>query len=121
MTQPWPYKFFTPDELRCKHTGKLAMDPGFMARLDTLRERFGAPLVITSGYRDPSHPAEQSKAEPGTHSQGIAVDIAIRGEAAVRLLELALPLGFRGIGVQQKGPSRFLHLDTRQTPAMWSY
>jgi zinc D-Ala-D-Ala carboxypeptidase len=121
MSGAWPWKYFTRAEMACKHTGKCEMDPGFMSRLETLRERFGAPLVVTSGYRDPSHPEEAKKAEPGTHAQGIAVDLAVRGADAVRLLELALPLGFRGIGVQQKGQTRFLHLDTRQTPAMWSY
>jgi hypothetical protein len=55
------------------------------------------------------------------HSRGIAVDIAIQGPEAVRLLDLALELGFTGIGVQQKGDGRFLHLDTRDTPAIWSY
>jgi zinc D-Ala-D-Ala carboxypeptidase len=117
----WPYAHFTEAEMSCKHTGKCEMDPAFMARLEILREAFGKPMIVTSGYRDPSHPEEAKKAEPGMHTQGIAVDIAVRGADAVRLLELALSMGFRGIGVQQKGATRFLHLDTRNEPAIWSY
>lgn len=118
----WPYKFFSRAEMACKHTGKCEMDHAFMVRLELLRERFGKPMIVRSGYRDPSHPEEAKKAEPGTHARGIAVDIAVRGADAVRLLELALSLGFRGIGVQQKGEGvRFLHLDTRVEPALWSY
>lgn len=122
MTGAWPYKFFTPAEMQCKHTGECRMDPAFMQRLERLRERYGKPLVVTSGYRAPSHPVEARKpGGPGMHSRGIAVDIAIQGPEAVRLLDLALELGFTGIGVQQKGDGRFLHLDTRDTPAIWSY
>ena len=117
----WPYRYFTRAEMACKHTGRCEMDPAFMERLEALREAYGKPMVVTSGYRDPSHPEEAKKAEPGTHSRGIAVDIAVRGADAVRLLELALARGFRGIGVQQKGAVRFLHLDTRNDPALWSY
>lgn len=61
------------------------------------------------------------QAADGTHSRGIAVDIAISGADALRLLDLALELGFTGVGVQQKGEGRFLHLDTRDTLALWSY
>jgi hypothetical protein len=39
----------------------------------------------------------------------------------VRFLRLALELGFTGIGVQQKGTGRFIHLDLRAVPAIWSY
>ena len=118
----WPYRYFTPAEMACKHTGECKMDPAFMLRLERLRERYGKPLPVTSGYRAPSHPAEARKpGGPGTHSRGIAVDIAISGPDALRLLDLALELGFTGIGVQQKGEGRFLHLDTRDSPTIWSY
>jgi hypothetical protein len=30
-------------------------------------------------------------------------------------------MGFKGIGVQQKGAGRFIHLDDREDPAIWSY
>lgn len=117
----WPYRFFTRAEMACKHTGRCVMDPTFMRKLETLRQQFGKPMIVTSGFRDPSHPEEAKKAEPGTHSQGIAVDIAVRGADAVVLLTLALSLGFTGVGVSQKGTSRFLHLDTRAEPMIWSY
>jgi zinc D-Ala-D-Ala carboxypeptidase len=36
---------------------------------------------------------------------------------------MALEAGFTGIGVQQKGTGRFLHLDTLENlrPTVWSY
>lgn len=127
----WPYRYFSRAEMACKHTGRCEMDPGFMLMADGLREAFGKSMIVTSGYRDPSHPEEVRKREDrarrglppplSTHSEGIAMDVAVRGADAVRLLELALSMGFRGIGVQQKGDTRFLHLDTRKEPAIWSY
>ena len=120
------YPNFTEAEMRCKHTGKCEMHPVFMQRLQHLRTVYGAPLIVTSGYRDPSHPEEVKKTEPGAHAMGRAVDIAIRGADAVKLLRLALEFGFTGIGISQKGSSRFLHLDdvsdgTLPRPSIWSY
>jgi uncharacterized protein YcbK (DUF882 family) len=80
-------------------------------------------MVVSSGYRDPSHPNEASKAQPGEHTTGRATDIAVSGSAALRLVVLAVKHGFTRIGVQQKGTGRFIHLgDSPDFPAgMWSY
>ena len=37
------------------------------------------------------------------------------------VLRLALDANFTGIGIQQKGHGRFVHLDIREHPAIWSY
>lgn len=121
------WRFFTVDELRCKESGACRMDAGFMARLDALREAYGGPLVVSSGYRAPSHSAERGKAIPGAHTLGMAADLAVQGADAHRLLGLALQLGFTGIGIQQKGAGRFIHVDTVPSapgmprPGLWSY
>jgi uncharacterized protein YcbK (DUF882 family) len=119
----WPYRFFTPDELRCKHTDRLEMNVRFMDRLEKLRVVYGRPMPVSSGYRDASHPSEAKKEKPGTgfHCQGRAVDIAVTGADAIDLIRLATDMGFKGIGVQQKGAGRFIHLDDREDPAIWSY
>jgi len=121
----WPN--FRPEEFRCSHTGKDGMDPAFMDRLQSLRTQYGKPMIITSGYRDPSHPIEARKDSPGAHASGRAADIAVRGGDALQVIELALALGFTGFGVNQKGGSRFIHLDDlpngtgRPRPWIWSY
>jgi uncharacterized protein YcbK (DUF882 family) len=99
------------------------MDPDFMHRLQGLRNRFNKPMTITSGYRCPEHPIEAAKASPGAHTTGKAADVAVQGADAHRLLSISLELNFTGIGVQQKGDKRFLHLDTltEQRPTIWSY
>lgn len=115
-------KYFTQAEFKCKHCGKCEMDQAFLDKINKLREEYGQSLVVTSGYRCPEHPAERIKVgKSGMHTTGKAADFAVEGANAQRLLMLALQHGFTGVGVQQKGGGRFIHLDTRDTPALWSY
>ena len=86
-------------------------------------------MTITSGFRDETHPIEAMKKDPkgGAHVSGKACDILVDRKDAFELLSLAFLIGFTGIGVNQKGGSRFLHLDTiensasRPRPTIWSY
>ena len=118
------YPHFRKDEFACKcGCGKSDMQPAFMGRLQALRYAYGKPMLITSGYRCADHPAERVKPIPGsgTHSQGIAADVGVSGADALMVLRLALEANFTGIGIQQKGHGRFIHLDIREHPAIWSY
>jgi len=121
------WKYFTEDEVKCKHTGLCSMDDDFMHKLDIIREEVGVPFIITSGYRDKTHPIEAKKKTPGAHASGKAVDILIRGKDALKLIEVALKHGITGLGVKQHGESRFIHLDdlesqpNRPRPTVWSY
>jgi len=113
-------KYFTKEEFDCKHTGHNEMQLEFMEKLDELRELCGFPFIITSGYRDPSHPAEASKTtKGGQHTLGRAADIGVSNGADRRILvENAISLGFNGIGVARG----FIHVDNRDTlPVMWTY
>jgi zinc D-Ala-D-Ala carboxypeptidase len=82
-------------------------------------------MRITSAYRCPRHPIEAKKSTPGAHALGLAADIGVEGAEAYRVLNLAFLHGFTGIGVQQKGTGRFIHLDVRNGelpgPVVWSY
>lgn len=120
-------KYFTEDELKCTHCGKSGMDADFMVKIETLRDQLGFPFPVNSAYRCPEHPIEARKSSPGAHSTGHAIDIGVRGKEAYRLLEAALDVGLTGIGINQKGGSRFIHLDDienstdRPRPTIWSY
>jgi zinc D-Ala-D-Ala carboxypeptidase len=119
------YPNFTAKELACQHCQADGIQPELMDKLQELRTRYGKPMRITSGYRCANHPIEARKTAPGAHALGLAADIGVEGAEAHRVLQLALELGFTGIGVQQKGTGRFIHLDVRSgqlpTPAVWSY
>lgn len=125
------WKYFKPDEMKCKcgqcgSTGH-EMDNNFMAKLDLLRDKCNFPLVITSGYRCPDYNAKVAgTGKSGPHTTGKAADIAIDRMKAYHLLDYAMQLGFTGIGIDQKGNGRFIHLDTLTSeesfrPCVWSY
>jgi zinc D-Ala-D-Ala carboxypeptidase len=113
-------EFFTLEEFNCQVTGENKMEPEFLQKLDRLRGECGFPFVITSGYRHPiEHPIEAAKEVPGTHAQGIAADILVQDSVSrMVLVEKALELGFKGVGIAKT----FVHVDTRgTTPVMWLY
>jgi zinc D-Ala-D-Ala carboxypeptidase len=122
-------KYFKATEFTCSHTSTEKMNQDFIDKLNNLREVYGKPMTVSSGYRDSTHPVEAMKKDPkgGAHVSGKAADILIERGDAFKLLSLAFTIGFTGIGVSQKGGARFLHLDTiesspaRPRPTIWSY
>lgn len=129
LVRDWSkYPNFSKAEFDCKHTGENQMQEEFMEKLQELRTRFGKPIRISSGFRSLRHPVEAAKpaAALKAHNTGLAADVAVERQDAHRVLALALELGFTGIGVQQKGSGRFLHIDlvspsTGLRPTVWSY
>lgn len=118
--------YFTDQELACSCCGKNEFDSDFLRLLNHLRAECDFPFVVTSGYRCPLHPVEAKKKKRGAHTTGKAVDIAVYGERAQKLLHAALSVGIERIGVSQKGDikSRFIHLDVCHdfpSPAFWTY
>lgn len=117
---------FTEDELKCKFSGEKGMNWAFMQKLEALRLEWGRPMHISSAYRSSEHPAERAKSSPGYHhgksaeGGGEAVDVLIDRGEAVEFLRLAIKY-FNGIGISQKGERRFIHLDNREHPMIWSY
>lgn len=121
-------KYFTEDEMRCQcGCGQAKMDHEFMQWLDALRDCYGSPIIISSGYRCKDHPIEAVKTKPGAHTTGKAADIGVDRTDAMQITKIALELGFTGVGIQQKGTGRFIHLDRCTAedgfprPTMWSY
>ena len=110
------YKYFDISEFRCRETGENEIKEEFIYMLDELRERCSFSFVITSGYRSETHSIEIRKAQPGTHTKGIAADIAVaNGEQRMKIVKEALDMGFGGIGVAKS----FVHVDIRtSTPVM---
>lgn len=119
------YPNFKASEFRCSHCGSEGIRAELLDRLQAMRTEYGKPMIISSGYRCPQHPVEAPKAVPGAHALGLAADISTQGAEAHRILGLAFKHGFTGIGVQQKGSGRFIHVDVAKNelprPSVWSY
>lgn len=102
------------------------MKESFMIRLVTLRQAFGEPMVVTSGYRSREYNSQIGGAPGSAHIEGRAVDVLMAGEGAFHLVKLALEHGFTGIGLRQHGDwdRRFVHLDDashHRRPRLWTY
>lgn len=128
MIQParWgEYRYFRKSEFVCACCGAENMDHMFLLTLDALRESYGRPIHVSSGYRCPDHNSSvSSTGRNGPHTTGLAVDIAVDREKAHSLLHVACQMDlFRGIGLNQKGIKRFIHLDTcaNNRPTIWTY
>jgi zinc D-Ala-D-Ala carboxypeptidase len=96
----------------------------FMDKVEKLRVAVGFPLRVTSAARCPDHNAKVSgTGRTGPHTTGRAIDLGVSHAQAYWVLAEAFRAGFTGIGVNQKGGSRFIHIDdlTAGRPTVWSY
>lgn len=120
---------FTRAELACKCGCGGIPSAEFIEALQELREAYGKPMPINSGYRCPEYNAKvSSTGRTGPHTRG-AVDVGLSGKEALRLIVLAVARGWTGVGVKQHGPyqGRFVHLDKlpqaegQPREHLWSY
>jgi len=107
---------FTTDELRCRCASCNRQKPHSipllkLLKFQKLREKINRPFTPNSAYRCHQHPEEVAKENgPGEHNRG-AMDIpCASGAEKGRLIEIALSLGAKGIGVYDD----FVHVDFRE-------
>lgn len=126
----WKWKYMSPEEWRCKGDGTLVVETEFLDRFEKLRQMFGQPLTVSSGYRSPAYNLEvATSGEKGPHTYARAVDVLIAGRDALDLIVIASGIGFTGHGFKQHGDiaQRFAHLDDlphapgRPRPWLWTY
>lgn len=113
----WRWPSFAPAEMACKGTGRLMVVDDAMDALQALRDDIGAPFIVHSAYRSPSHNRAVGGAKASKHMEGIAFDISMGNHDPVSFMETAERHGFKGIGTYPK--SNFVHIDFRITRARW--
>ena len=115
-------KYFTPKELWCPSTEIVKFAEGFGENLDSLREKFGKPMTLTSACRTSAHinwllergyPASENSFHlidnPKYGTDTCAVDVSIPDSVYRKdLLQAALEEGWT-TGVAKS----FLHIDRR--------
>jgi uncharacterized protein YcbK (DUF882 family) len=133
-------KDFHPDEMRCRdgtpYPDAWAIRLGVLFEaLDTIREAYGHPLVVVSGYRTPEHNQAVGGAGQSQHMMGRAVDLRPRlkrpltvadihelGRLVERLLEEGKLPAVGGIGIYpltKRGDGYvpgWIHVDVRPRP-----
>ena len=92
---------FTVAEFACKDgSDPVFVDSSLAALLQKIRDHFGRPVVITSGYRTAAHNRSVGGAAYSQHLYGRAADIRVQGipvEQLAAYAETCLP-GTGGIG-----------------------
>ncbi len=120
-----PSKYFSLAETECRCGCGFNLTDRALASFDALREEYGKPLPMTSGARCPSYNQKVSSTGPkGPHTTGEAADFGVSHGDAHRLLGIAMRQGLTGVGLQQKGSGRFIHLDrltVAPRPNVWTY
>lgn len=110
---------FRVREFDCKGTDcctQTPVDEKLVEYLQKIRDHFGKPVYITSGYRCPVHNARVANASSGSrHLLGAAADITVEGVDPLEIAQYAESIGVLGIGHYDD----FVHIDTRAKKSFW--
>lgn len=68
---------FSLREFQCPCCHTVMLHPKLAASLQKLREAWGKPLTVTSGYRCARHNAEVGGVPNSRHMRGLAADVAV--------------------------------------------
>ena len=116
---------FKVRELRCRDgTDTVMVDEVLTVVLQCIREHFGKPVTITSGYRTAAHNAAVGGAKSSQHLLGRAADIRVEDvsvEDAAAYAESLMP-DWGGVGrypVKAGRATGWVHVDTRADKARW--
>ena len=117
---------FAVRELRCRDgSDTIMVDQALPVLLQAIREHFGKPVVITSGYRTAAHNAKVGGSKSSQHLLGRAADIQVQGvavEAVAAYAEVLMP-DWGGVGRYPVKPGRatgWVHVDTRPNKSRWT-
>lgn len=114
--------FFKDSEFKaCSPSCSISdMNENVLIRLDIARHLYGSPITLTSAYRSSEWDKSKGRTGTGSHTKGLAVDIACTDlRKRYMLVNALLRAGFFRIGIADN----FIHadIDTSKKSAIWIY
>lgn len=114
---------FKSTEFDCHGNGcctQTQIDDKLIEYVQKIRDHFGKPVTVSSGYRCAIHNKNIGGATGSRHSKGQAADIYISGVAPAEIAKYAESIGILGIGLYETNKDgHFVHVDTRTTKSFW--
>lgn len=95
----------------------ILIDTKLVDYLQQIRNKFGKPVIINSGYRSKAHNKAVGGASNSYHTKGMAADIIIDGISSKRVAQYAEAIAIQGIGWYEA--QKFCHIDTRTGKYFW--
>lgn len=95
----------------------ILIDTKLVDYLQQIRNKFGKPIIISSGYRSKAHNKAVGGASNSYHTKGMAADIIVDGVSSKRVAQYAEAIGVNGIGWYEG--KKFTHVDTRAVKYFW--
>lgn len=119
-------KNFTLSEFNCKSGAPMPLAvraniERLANSLQVLRDWFGQPITINSGYRSPEHNKKIGGVVRSQHVEGTGADIVVKGRTPQQVydeIETLIALGKMEQG-GLKAYDLFLHYDIRGVKARW--
>jgi len=114
-------KNFKTDEFACPCCGANEMDINFVKTLQLLRDEYGAPMRVNSGFRCEKQNKKVGGSDSSSHLWGMASDISVTDSILrYRMIQCAQKIGMVRIGIRRA----FIHFDTdskKSSPVLWIY
>lgn len=107
----------TEFDCKCKdYCNETIIDAELVETLQNIRDHFGKPITINSGYRCKTHNKNVGGVSNSQHLKGKATDIVVKGVKPTEVAQYAESIGVRGIGLYNWG----VHIDTRESKSYWT-
>ncbi len=114
---------FRVSEFACRGQGcceETWIDEKLVGILQQIRDHFGRPVYLNSGYRCQTYNQKIGGAVGSRHTKGQAADISVEGIAPAEVTKFAESIGVMGIGLYETDDDGyFVHIDTRSSRSYW--
>lgn len=116
-------KNFRVNEFSCHGAGccsNTTIDTTLVVFLQQIRDHFGKPVHVNSGYRCAKHNKAVGGASSSYHTKGMAADISVEDVAPAEVAKYCESIGLLGIGLYETvNDGYFVHVDTRTKKSFW--